>query len=373
MAACDTCQARWLVEACDLASGRVRTIWQPISIDWEQRLNQVGKGSVTLPTKAIGIRDVWPGLTSVYISRIEGADGASRTNPVCEYAGIVVEVGASESNVTTVGLKSIEHYLERRFLDTSVAFNGVEQTVIARDLVRRAENNGIPLYAEADASTIERDRQYEPWNRKFIGEAVMELTQVLNGPDWEIQHARSGGLWSSTMIFRDVVGVDRGVIIKSDIQATAYSMSIDQSEQATRVDGIGSGEEEDQLVAEVADNTGIYPRFDAAPAWKDVTRLNTLYQHADGYLEDHREPDARPTVSLSGFDPDPSLVRVGDVVEIDIDFGAITYHGKVRVISISWSLSGDETENRTLEVVPLDRASQTILNQEPSDDNCPDC
>src|SRR5690606_37843985 len=128
------------------------------------------------------------------------------------------------------------------------------------------------------------------------------------------------------------VGVDRDLILQSGRELSAYSLDIDMSNMANRVDAIGSGEEEDQLVATAVDDATVYPEFDANPAWKDVTRLPTLQDHAEGYLQESREPLAVPSFSISGFDPSPSELRNGDIVDVQTDFGAVTYHGRARII-----------------------------------------
>lgn len=363
------CSQDFIVEACDLATGTVRAILDPISMDWQANLNGWGQGSLMLATKELRVRDAWPGLTSIYISRTSGGGGASRTNPVAEFSGLVESVSATEAGTTTIGMVAIESYLNRRTLKGALEFDQVEQTEIAADLVRQAEFNGIPLFAEAASSSFPRNRQYPSWARKVIGEALEDLSQVLNGPDWEVVHTRQNGRWSTTMIFRDFVGVDRTetVRLESDRELSAYSLTIDGVDQATWVDAIGSGEEEDQLLVTSVDPAGIYPEYDAVPAWKDVTRLTTLQSHADGYLEDYREPRATPTFTIAGLDPSPSVMRNGDMVHVRQDFGALSFHGNARIISTSWALGEGAPVSRTFEVLPLVRASQSVLNQTAQD------
>lgn len=353
------CGEDWIVEACDLASGRVRAVLHPQSLDWQVNLNQSGQGSLTLSTREVTSRDIWPGLTSIYISRADTGEGV--------FAGFIDQFQASDDNTTQVGLQTLDKYLWYRTIKSHVRWVNQPQTDIGRDLVRLAESNGIPLLADSARSDQVRDREWDGWEFKVIGEAIEQLTQVINGPDWEMTHARSEGYWTSTMVFRDRVGLDRDLILRSDIELPAYSITVDASDLATWVDAVGEGEEEDQLRATAVDDSGVYPQFDAVPAWTDVSRITTLQSHADGYLEQHREPDARPAVTISGLDPDPSLLRLGDSVVIQTNFGPITYRGRARIVSISWGMNLDEPLGRTLEVVPLDRPSQSILNQLPTE------
>jgi hypothetical protein len=378
MADCDTCSENWLVEVCNLATGLVRGVLQPLQMRFDVGLNEFTDAAITLSTRDIALRDVWPGLTSIYISRVAGP-GASREAPVGEWAGLITDFGMSESGTTEVGLKSIDWYTTRRTYRTSTTYTQRAQTQIAKaflDYIRSRRDSGtgpIPLFGVADTSTVLRDRIYEAWRRKNIGEAIQDLTQVINGPDWELEHHRVDGAWSTDMIFRDEVGVDRGLLLRSDIEASAYSISANIQNLATLVDAFGAGTEEDQLIETARATDAPYPSFDATPAWTDVTRRSTLQDHAQGYLESNREPAALPTVTLPGLDVDPTQLRIGDTVTADISYGAIRFNGKARVITIAWEVAPGGPEYRTLELLPLDPPSQSIFPQLPAGLDCEDC
>lgn len=366
------CGGGWIFEVCDLATGLVRTRWHPISAEWQQMLNKTARGSFTLPTRALQARDIWPGLTSVYVSRTFGAD-AAEDSPVAEFGGIVVETGASESGTTVVGVQSMDWYLSRRHIRQTLRLDQVPQTEIGRRLVDLARPQGIPLVGAAAPSTRLRDREWRDFNRKEIGEAIDQLVSVINGPDWELSHTKTDGRWTTTMTFRDFVGVDRGVIIRSDREASAYSISLSCDDLATFVDGIGSGEEEDMLIVSLADPDTPYPRFEAVPAWKDVTRLDTLRDSTNGYLNLNREIRATPTFTIDGDDVDPSLLRVGDIITGQVSYGPINFDGLARVTGINWRLGAEAAESRTLELEPITPASQSILNRPAEPTDCEDC
>lgn len=370
-----SCDQYWRVLACDLASGRVRKVLSPDTLTFEETLNRVGKGTMNLNTRDITVRDVWPHLASVYVLRIAGGT-ASPTDPVIEWAGIIEAVTASGNGRTDVGMESIESYWHRRVLRRDgewldpIDFRQVSQTVIAKYLSDTCLDGGIPLYADADASEWRRDRVYNMWDRKNIGEAIEQLTDVIGGPDYELVHQRtSGGTYFTTATFRDYVGFDRDVVIRSDREASDYTLKLDGGPHATRVDAIGEGEERDMLI-ETAEDLNIYPVFEATPAWKDVSLRATLRQHAQGHLDAYRDPLASPTVTVPGFDPDPDTVRLGDTISADIEYGAVTFHGKARVVSVAWRQDLDGPPTRTLTLLPVGRAADTVLNQAPADVYC---
>lgn len=375
---CSTCAENWLVEVCNLGTGVVRGVVEPLSMRFDIGLNEFTDGALTLPTRNLAMRDVWPGLTSVYISRV-GGPGASRNNPVGEWAGIVTDFAMSESGTTVVGMKSIDWYTTRRNIRQNVSLEQYEQTRIGAQLVRymlarhESGTGAIPLDGVFDTSEILRDRFYEGWRRKNIGEAIQDLTQVINGPDWELVHTREDGAWSTDMIFRDVVGVDRDQIIRSDVEASAYSVSASIDYLANLVDAYGAGAEEDQLIETASDYDTPYPEFDATPAWTDVIIRNTLQSHAQGYLATNREPSALPTVTLPGLKIDPALLRIGDTITVDIGYGAIRFNGKARIITIAWEIAPGGPEYRTLELLPLVPPSQSMFSQMPAPIDCEDC
>lgn len=371
------CGEEWRIEACDLRTGRVRSILHPLSFDFQTILNRVGQGTLNLATRGIVVRDIWPHLTSVYITRLSGGD-ATPEAPRVEFGGIIESFAAGDNGATSVGLKSIDQYLHHRQLGMArtagLSFYQTPQTEIGRALVQQSYPNGIPLTAVAELSSIRRDRNYPGYERKNIGEAVEELTDVINGVDYEVTHERDGDSWRSVITFRDFVGGDRNVILKSDREAAGYGLVVDAQNHATYVDAMGAGEEEAQLVAHARDNSGIYPRFDSSPAWMDVSIPSTLASHAQGFLNDNREPIATPSATVRGLDdPDPRSVRNGDTVRAEINYGAVTFNGRARVLSSSWSVGSDGPASRVYELVPIDRASESVLNQTPADDNCEDC
>lgn len=372
------CGNDWRFEAVDLRSGIVIDVLHPQSADFETLLNDPGQGSLRLATRDVAVRSIWPHLTCVYCLRISGG-AASPANPVAEFAGLIEEISADNNGATNVGMKGIEQYLNHRMMREKATFQQMNQNLIGAALVQLAADEGIQLTASGDPSFAManghglRDRTYESWDRKFIGEAIKQLTEVIEGPDWITTHTRTAGVWSSHMTFMDIAGVVRELTLRSDIESHEYGLQVDANDHATLVDALGEGEEQDMLTALAKDNTGVYPRFDASPAWKDVSVLNTLQEHADGYLEEHREPIAIPSVEISGFDIDPTTIELGDTIGIKTNYGAVSYNGQARIIGRSWKIDAESLTKRGFELVPITRASEAVLGQASLNNECKDC
>lgn len=371
------CGDDWVFYSCNLATGTIRAVLHPISIDWQETLNGIGTGTITLATREVILRDIWPHLTSLYIARLVNVldpDVGPEGN-LGMYGAIVESVEASDDGTTKVGFSEISNYLASRTIYRGVRYTDQPQTAIGADIVNTfSQPNGIPLRAIADTSVRTRDREWTFFDQKVVLEAITELTQVVNGPDWEMRYLRgTGGVWTAYMIFRDRAGGESDIILRSDVNVSSYGISVDTQNHTTRVVGLGEGEAPDQLTSIANATDSPYPRFDSTQSWSDVKRQRTLDNNTEGYLADNEEPSAIPSVTLRGFDPDPALLQLGDSVEVHVDFGAVTFHGRARIVAISWSLTAGEPETRKLEMSPIDPPSQSMLNQVPGEPLCPVC
>lgn len=368
MARVCACGDRWLLETCDLLTGQVRGVLHPIDFEWSSELNKLsGTSTITLPTRDLRIRDVWPHLTAVYISRLDDPDTGV-------WGGMIETVTADDNGTLKLGLVELGAYLKYRVMFNGGGWQQVQQTQIGAELMARGggPNKGIyGLTATYEASSQLRDRTWYSWDKKNVGEAVEELPDLINGPDFEVVHSRAGGAWSTQYRWRDWVGEDRNVILQSDREAQGYGLTIDAQNHTTVVYAVGAGDGSSQLVASATDPLDVYPHFDTAPAWSDVSELATLQAYADNTIAENSDPVATPSATLVG--PDQPDVRLGDTVHVSTDYGAMTYHGDARVLTDAWSVAVDQAETRSLGLTPLERALTTVLNQTPNDPPCERC
>lgn len=363
--ACSDCGERWRIELTDLRTGVVRAVAVPIRIDIETRLNEPGQGGITISLYDNAIRDVFPGLTGIVIIH--------KPTNTPRFCGYIERLSADCRNGTaTLGLRTMDAWLDRQHLENGAEFTDTQQTVIGAELVNIAasESNTPCVRGIADTSTRFRDRVYEPWSYKNVGEAIEQLTEVVNGPDYEVQCTRTGGAWCTDIIFRDKVGAELDLILSSR-QAVAAGIDIDQSDQATHVHGVGEGEEADQLTSQARDFS-IFPRWEASPAWKDVNRQSTLDEHTRGYLADHKDPVAVPNITMAG--PGPwDTAELGDSVNADICCGLATYKGRAEIATITWRATPGTPDQVTFGLAPLEPSTQTVLGQTPCNPDCEDC
>lgn len=374
------CGDGWRFEATDLATGRVKAVLHPISADWEDPYSRVGTGSLLIATRDPAAMDIWPHETGVYISRVN-PDGTREAH----FGGLIEKFSGSQGGATTLGLQSIEEYLFHRLIaddDEGLEYEtpgyvspttpgpGLQQTKIATDLVNliHLTPKAIPLFPVAETSSQIRVRHWDYWEFKNIGEAIKELTEVINGVKYKLEHVFVDGYWSTNMRFSDTLGVTRDYTIKSDREGWQYSLEIDAKDQASRVYVIGEGEEAAQKLAIAYDADTLLPEFHASPAFKDVSVQATLDEYARGHVANFRDPIATPTMTIAGLGwPEPDVLQTGDIVNVDIGFGVITFQGQCRVLSQSYRLQTEgQPVTRTLALLPIIRPKDSIRTQIPA-------
>lgn len=362
-----SCREDWRLLALDLKTGRPQTYLSPTDFSFEQVLNDVGNASVTLAVRDYNLSDVWPHSTAIAFLRISG-DGATPSVPKCEFIGIGDGGNPTSNGTGEVGLKSIEEYLDHRIIHGDQDFTGIQQTILAKTLVDMASDHGIPLFASAETSATLLDRSYLDTDQKKILEAVTELTEAIDGPDYERSHdLQPDGTYATTLIFKDRVGSTDPVSIYSTLGATEYGLSVDSSNHVTRIIGVGS---DPNLVSDTgipADS--IYPLFERSVSWSDIQDQDQLDDQTAGELANNVDPTAIPSITLAGLELAPQLT-LGGTIDLHLDHGAVRYHGAARLISKAWSAGSDGPTTVTLSMVPLDNATSAILNAQPENRGC---
>jgi hypothetical protein len=361
------CPYDWRIEILNLSTGERRGYLTPLSFEFEEKLNEVGSGTITIPVSSVSMQDVWPHITSIAFLRIAGP-GATSSSPVCEFIGMVEQVDPDSGGTLKIGVKSIEQYLDSRMIDETLVFTAEEQTSIGASLVDEAATLGIPLSGGFTASSFPRDRTYELVDRKKILEAIQQLTQVIDGPDYQLVHSLSGtSSWQTEMLFQDRVGSDVPRPLNARRGLIAYGLPVDATAHVTKVIGVG---ENDTLVYETSTPTSdMYPLFERSEAYSDVSVLTTVQEHAEGSLAQDKHPIATPTVTVAGLDLIAPL-SLGDLTELKMGHGAIQYQGVARIIGIAWSSTESTPTMATLTLVPNDNAADAILGAPPSSSGC---
>lgn len=362
------CPRDWRLELLDLATGE-RLGWLPFTgFTFEELLNQPGSATITVPVRKVTMRDVWPHLRAVAFTRTSGP-GATASAPVCEFIGMIESVNAESGGTLTIGLQSIEKYLAYRIITGNQTYTTQRQTIIAEELVTLAAGSGIPLTGVGNpAAGITRSRSYLAEDDKVILDAITELTEIDDGPDYRREYTFSGGAWSTLLRFADYIGDTTPRPLRDRRGLTAYGLTVDATMQANWVRGRG------QEIVNTDDTytTSPYPRFDLAVQWSDVADATQLAENVDGYLLNHYDPTAVPDVTIADLKVSTAFA-LGDLAALRMNHGAIQFDGTARVIGKAWSVGPEQPTMCTFSFTPPIEGAMAAIVAVPPSPTLPGC
>lgn len=260
-----------------------------------------------------------------------------------------------EKRRLTVAALGFGHYLNRRRIRVDKVYEQVDQLAIARDLVAYAQsvnggNIGITLGSET--SGVLRDRTYMATDRKQIGEAITQLSEVQGGFDYAFESAWEGT--PPTIVRRLTLNYPRrgrtaNLVFEYGGNVTDYSYALDGTDQETVVDALGAGDGPAMVIAS-ADDPSLVPVMDGVVTLKDVTEWHTLQHHALTRLMAKRQ--AREGLTLT-VRPTPEAVVgtfiEGDTVRAKVDDGIVQVDKPMRIYAYGVSVS-DKTGAESIQL-----------------------
>lgn len=413
-------------------AGQVTNVLHPIGGEWEEGYSRPSTGSLILAARDPSQVDVWPD-TGIYISQVM-PDGSRR----CRFGGYFPANGGNGGGALTVGMVSIDTALNKCLFagpddpytligvgvpgpSTDIFYlvgkpTGMEvrtdfyssanypatQASLPAFLVKVAAKGNLEGEGSTRVPLLDSvvDQPYTEWDGlppvpafmlpfqnwwdfKNIGQWVAEMVGAEDGVKYWIEHIYTNGYWSSVMHFSDQIGTDRDYTLRSDRDLWQYGLEVDGTQRASRVYGVGAGEEWNTQfsIAYDAGRDTDYPEWQATQAWKDQTGT-TLDGLTRGVVADHRDPTTIPSGTVvglpdydsdaAGFDPQkgfpaPEICVPGDTFGVDIGYGAITVKDiRVRNLGVAWSLKEGAPVERTIAMQPLERPSLSVRTQTPT-------
>ncbi len=216
---------------------------------------------------------------------------------------VVIPERSSEPEKRELGIYALDPFFQlERALIREVAgsvwsaktFAGVDQSAILWALIAAASGHGV-IEGDLPAS-VNRDRTYPPG--KEVGPALVEMSEVIGGPDFEFEPVAGGGTTTlaqfNTHYPRQGSDLAENVVFvhgKAPYTAKAFSYSPGGEEIANRVLAIGAprDKEGEAPYAEhpgyVAEHLGSIEEndpFEKRLQLDDVTEAATLEAHAKG-------------------------------------------------------------------------------------------
>lgn len=224
-----------------------------------------------------------PQRTKIFIDR----DG------VLVWGGIIWSRAYSyQSQRLDIEAAELWSYFRMRTLKVNKTYVNQDQLDIARDLLTYAQsvpggNIGVTL-ATNDSGVLRTRTQYFGYERKPIAEAVQQLSQVINGFDFGIDVTYDVlGAPTAVMNFgyprRGRTARANEIVFELGRNMFDYVWPEDGSNGANSITAIGAGEGVTMLLVDLTDVEMIdagYPLLDDTIQYKDVTRTDTLADHA---------------------------------------------------------------------------------------------
>lgn len=344
-------QYRYLVG--DLITGTLREEMPFSGVTYSQVLNAPGAFQAT-----IGLRhpkatraNLDPGRTVIYVER----DG------VLLWGGILwsAEGSADDSKITIRG-EGFWSYFRRRALRTTKTYTGVDQFAIAQDLINWAQSQpggDINVAVGAETSGVARDRTYNDWERKNIGETIEQLSAVENGFDFavDVDYGAGGAMVRTFRPSYPRRGRDTSTVFELGTNVGGFSQIVDATIQANQIDVIGAGEGSSMLIATVTDTDAVppYPLLDDVLSYKDVTEIDTLEGHGNAALAARATPvETIPTIAQFGPDTGLGSYITGDEVTVRGAAGFIDIDQRARIIEIAVKVDEQSSEQVDIALQP---------------------
>lgn len=258
--------------------------------------------------------------------------------------GPTQDVVDGRRHTVTVPTGDYRGVLRRRILyDTDqLAWTATDQAAIALGLIDQTQahvGGDLGITAGLGASTgVARDRTYEPG--KAVFEAVQQLSEVINGFDWDIDPDSR-----ALDIYYPQRGENRGVVLDLGGLVTGFTRDVDPSTyaNANRVNG------DDTVTAEVREATDLATRpegrWDAQHGYTTISEQATLDERANWQIEQDQLVVPTYTVRLKkGRWEGPDHVWLGDPCKLVLPSGRLAVDTVLRVYEIAVDIDDNGTE-----------------------------
>jgi hypothetical protein len=324
--------ARWAFVLTDTAGKKIGELTAAKGRKLTARLSSPSEASFTIDGRHRQAAEIAERRTDLIVYRngvkvFRGRVGAAQD-----------QAGPDRHTVSPVTALDYRAVLDPRLTFTALTFTGVDQSAIAWALItdtqgRTGGNLGITR-GLGQTTGVLRDRTYEAG--KSVGELITQLSEVINGFDWDITPDLKFDVHYPQR------GTDRGVVLDYGGTVKTFSRTPGQYANVVRVSGADGVA---PVVREVADlATRPEGRVEAQFGFPDVTQAATLAQKADRLLAELSAAEPSYTVTLKTWGG-PGELWLGDPVELVVKTGRLDEVSVRRVVEVDVDVddSGVET------------------------------
>lgn len=231
--------------------------------------------------------------------------------------------------------------LKHRYISTTVTFTQQDQTDIAWSLINTTQSTDDLGFTDAHSTTgILRDRTYIGAERKFIAEAIEQLSAVEDGFDFEITPAKE------FKTYYPKKGQNIAVIFELGKNIRSYECQWLASNVASEITAIGEGQGDASLLSVASDvvATSEFGLLQDTRSFKDISVQSTLDKHATEELRLAKQARVIPGVQLVTQDPPWGAYGVGDQASLRIRNGYTQINDIFRISVINVQVSNEGFE-----------------------------
>jgi hypothetical protein len=337
----------------DFRTGQKEILPEALNRSYSYQLNRAGKASFSLPltTERLERFPLYIGVTRLLIYRA--------TKLI--WAGVIWEItedAQDDEGTVNVQCTEIFHILsEKRY--TSNTYSSTDAGQIAWGLINTTQGltgGNLGITQGTIQTTQNRDRQY--FDEK-IGEKIIQLTEVINGFDFEITpsikvntlgifnvYAKRGATLNT---FR----LEYGEGLKNNIQSWSRKRTVSDMFNSIVVEGEGYGDI--ALKATTTDSSLINAvgLLEGRKQEKSVNQQTTLNQKADEYIRVHKTEQPIYDITVNNAYNDFGKYDVGDIVPVRIKYGYINMNSTMRIYGIDVRISDAGEEVIKLTISPI--------------------
>lgn len=353
----ESAQPDWSFVIGPAAGGMTRELVDATARKITFKLTAPSEASVTLDGDDLAAAEIVELATDLHVLRAPRR-GAPR---VRLFRG---RIGKSSDNVDENGhtceFPAVDYreLLKRRKLmsGSTISWTGQDQAVIAMALVTQTQNKpggDLGIVARLGATTgVPRDRAYNLGDS--IGSKIQELSEVLDGFDWDITSVDPYAL------VLDIWYPQRGIVRVDPLEyrgaVTSFTRDVDPGEyaNAVRLNGTApdGGGAEPAIQERIATDIATRPegRWDATYG-EQITTTPALSERADWRIADAQV--VRPSYTLKlrrGFWQGPEHIWLGDSVPAVLMTGRLRVNTSLRVHEIDIEPHKDGGEDVSLTI-----------------------
>lgn len=315
--------------AVDLLSHKLLAELPLTGVSWGQTLNAAGETQATLPLPADN-----PKLASIFVDATIPLRRALyiERDGVLMWGGPIWKRDMKTRTAMTLNAMEWLSLFNRRIIRATAIYIGQDQLVIAHDLIKQAQNTtggalGVTVQYPVIESGVPRDRTYNTWEAKKVGEALSQLSAVEDGFDFAIDIAfQSDGsisrAFTTSYPYRGRLGTETGHVFEVGRNIVDIGWPEDGTNVANSWEALGAGDGADMLRV-TSTNSALfdqgYPLLEDSVSLRDIDVEATLTEHADAYVAARGVPIVLPPVTVRGdIDPIVGSYICGDEARIRV-------------------------------------------------------